>query len=268
MVKVSGVSTSGVPGGFVSMPGATYVGDSKLLGLSIFLDGSLSSTVLIKFAEHKPHKYEFSEFSKVIDYFKDFSQGNSCQYESSTPDSANVSIVLLESNRVMVHWEESRITLLPLDFMLVLNVLQAIEKKLKKMIARRNERRALLKQDDILENLRPWWGFIIFAFLTFIDFGLMIGIFYRPELFYSFTVLTLILAVWLLFLRPEWSFRVIPALQSYFNERFLGDLSSLKSSQKNLGIVICLILLLVFYIYFGWEFISMVISFFKGNTSI
>lgn len=268
MVKVSGTSTSGIPGGFISLPGATYVGDSKLLGLSIFLEGTCSTAVMLKFADKKPVKIEFAEFSRIIGYLKDFSQGNAGKYDNSGPGSANISAVLLESNRVLLQWEEAKIVLLPLDFMLALNVLRAIEKKLDKMILRRKERRTLLKQDEILENLRPWWGFLVFAFLAFIDLGLMFGIFFRPGLFFWFATLTLGLALWLLLLRPEWSFRVVPAMRSYLNERFLGDLSSLKSSQKNLGIVIFLILLLVFYVYFGWEFISMVISFFKGNLSL
>ncbi len=268
MVKISGASTSGVPGGFISMPGATYVGDSKLLGLWIFLDDVAISQVLLKFADKKPVRISFKEFSRVVSFLKDFSRGNSYQFESLAPDSTKISIALLESNRVMLHWEEARIVLLPLDFMLALNVLFAIEKKLEKMIQRRNERKQLLRQGNLLEFLYQWSGFLVYAFLAMVDFGLLVAVFFHSQLVTPLLGLTIFLGVWLFIFQPEWSFRLVPAIKSYLNEELLADISHLKSSQKNVGIVIMLILLLVFYIYFGWEFVSMVISFFKGSQSL
>jgi hypothetical protein len=168
----------------------------------------------------------------------------------------------------MLHWEEARIVLLPLDFMLALNVLFAIEKKLEKMILRRDERKQLLRQGNLFEFLYQWWGFLIYAFLAMVDFGFLVGVFFHSQLVMPLILLTIILGVWLLLFQPEWSFRLVPAIKSYLNEELLADISHLKSSQKNVGIVIMLILLLVFYIYFGWEFVSMVISFFKGSQSL
>lgn len=268
MVKVSGVSTSNVPGGFISLPGATYVADSKLLGIAIFLEGDFSAKVLLKTSEQRPIRIDFEEFSRIVDHFTTFSRGELADSDPVDFGELTVGIVLLESNRVMIHFGDSRITLVPLDFMLALNVLQATRKKLEKMIARRNERRALLRQDDLLEKLKNWWGLLVFAILALLDLYFLVGIFFRPHLFKSFIVLTIVLAFWLLVLRPEWADRAGPALYGYFNENFLSDLAGLKSSQKTVWAAILLVLLVAFYIYFGWEFFSIIVSFFKGNRSV
>lgn len=267
MVKIGGSGRS-VPGGFVSLPGATYVGDSKFLDLAIFLDGTYSSKVLLKFSTKKPVKIEFCEFERVVDFLEGFSHGETGQYDSSVPGSTRISVAYLESNRVALHWEDTHAVLFPLDFMLVLNVLQSTRKKMKTMILRRTEKRKLMGGDAFLESLRPWWGMIVFLLLLLVDIVMLVGIFFRPAFFWSFSGLTVFLTSWLLFLRPDWGPRLLPMAWSYLNEGLLADLSNLKSSQKNLGIVLALLVLIGFYIYFGWEFFSLVVSFFKGNLSL
>ena len=265
MVKIGGNSTSRIPGGFISLPGATYVADSKLLGLGIFLEGDFSSRILLRFDDYKPVKIEFVEFSRVVDYLEGFSRGNHEAYDSSHPGSTSLSAVLLESDRVMLQWEEARVAIFPHEFMLILNVLKAARNKLKTMIQRREERRKLLRQDALIENLRQNWDAVLFALIALLDLSLLVGMFFRPGFVGSFGVITLVLVLWAVVLRPAWLFRFLPMVWEYLNEGLLADISNLKSSQKHLGIAIAMIMLLVFYIYFGWEFISMVVSFFKGT---
>lgn len=265
MVKINGVDN--IPGGFVTIPGATYVGDSKILGLTIFLDGAYSSKVLLKFIGQKPVKIEYQEFVRTIGFLEAFKTGAARHYDSSRPKSSKISVVLLESSRVHLHWENASIVLFPLEFMQALDVLVAIRRKMTTMVERRAELKALLANGGFLEFLKTWGILLIFLLLVVFDFLFFISLFTWPQYYGYWIGLTVFLSVWFLYCRPSWADRFMPAIRDYFDEGFLGDLSAATFPRKSFGLGILLIILLILYAYFGSRVVNFLLSVFNGGFS-
>lgn len=262
MVKVAGPKN--VPGGFITLPGATYVGDSKILRLAIFLEGSYSSRVLLKFANQGPVKIDYHEFVRVVDFLEDFRTGVSQQYDSSQPNSSNVSVVLLESGRVLFRWGKASIVIFPLEFLQALNVLLAIKKRMKSMIRRRAELKAAHANGSLLAMMRTWGFLAAFVALIVFDLLLLISLFAWPQFFVHWLVLTIALALCQLFFKPDWLNRVLPAIRDYLSEGLLLDLTNLTFPRKSFGLVVLLVLMILFYFYFGGRVVSFLYGIFEG----
>lgn len=253
------------PGGIVFFPGETYIGDSRALGLAIFLDHGYSSKVLLRFKDHKLRTLEFNEFYRAVEYIEAFSTGQSASYESPDPNPTKISMVLLENSRILLRWEESSTVLLPQDFFQTLNLLLAIRKKLGSIIRQRRERKARLQDHGLMETMKKWGGVLVFAALTILNLFLLGGFFIWPHLFIHWLALTVFMALWLL-VKPEWAGRIIPSSLLYLNEGLLTDLSNLHFPKKSAEIFLILIILISFYVYFGSEAANFVLSFYKGPS--
>lgn len=253
------------PGGIVFFPGETYIGDSRALGLAVFLDHGYSTKVLLRFKDQKLKTIEFNEFYRAVEYIEAFSTGQIASYESPDPEPTRISMVLLENSRILLRWEESSTVLLPLDFFQTLNVLLAIRKKLGSIVRQRLERKALLQDNGLMETLKKWGGLLVFAALAVLNLFLLVGFFIWPHLFIHWLALTVFMALWLL-VKPQWAGRVIPNTLLYLNEGLLTDLANLHFPKKSAEIFIILITIISFYLYFGSEAANFILNFYKGSS--
>jgi len=249
MVKVHGKFNR--PGAFDFISGATYVGDSRMLGLAVFLDQADPSQVLLRIKDHPVRRVNYREFARVIDFLETFAAGEAVAYSSPDPDPIKISVVLLENDRVLLRLEETSTVLLPVEFFQALNVLVAIRKKLEITAHKQIDRKARLDETSLLVQLNNWKGLIVFAILSAVDFSLLVSMFFRPELTLHWLLLTLILAFWLLVIRPAWSSRFLSRVRAYINEDLLNDLSFLHFPRRSVEIFLIIMTLVIFYFIFG-----------------
>ena len=64
MVKIHGKYNR--PGSFDFIPGATYVGDSRVIGLAVFVDQTDPSQILLRFNEQQPRRVNYKEFLRTV----------------------------------------------------------------------------------------------------------------------------------------------------------------------------------------------------------
>lgn len=263
MVKIAGKCNK--PGGINFIPGATYVGDSRILGLVIFLEQGHSSTVLLSFNDRKPLKIDYLEFARSVDFLEAFSKGTAESYESPESNALKISLVMLDSNRVLLRWDNLSFMLLPLEFFQALNVLVAIRKKLKSLVQRRLERKKLLQQNSLSELLSNWGGLALFAILLAIDLLLLISLFMFSTYLPHFIALTIFMTLWLLIQRPQWSQNLGPFLREYMDERLLNDLANIHWPRRMIEIIVIMLIISIFYALFGSEAANFIIKYYKGN---
>ncbi|EKD82866.1 MAG: hypothetical protein ACD_39C01039G0002 [uncultured bacterium] len=264
MVKIHGKLNS--PGGLDFIPGAIYVGDSRMLGLAIFVDQTDSSQVLLRFNNQKTRKVDYKEFLRAVHFLEAFSLGEAESYESPDPNPIKISIVVLESARILLHWEESTTAFFPLEFFQTLNVLVAIRKKMESVVRKNLERKARLDEGSFFGQLRNWGGLIVFLLLTVVDLLLLICLIIWPHLYLHWVSLTLGLAFWLLVLKPVWAGRVWPTIRAYLDEEFLTDLSNLHFPKRSVEIFLILLILTFIYFFFGSDAANIIFKYYKGSS--
>ncbi|EKD84402.1 MAG: hypothetical protein ACD_39C00072G0002 [uncultured bacterium] len=263
MVKINGKYNS--TGGFDFIPGATYVGDSRMLGLAIFLDQYNSSRVMLRFKDHKIRKIDYREFSRAVSFLEAFSAGEASSYESPDPNPLRISVVMFENSRILMRWDDSSTVLLPLEFFQTLNVLVAIRKKMESIVYKNLERNALLNRNSFLEQFKNWSGLFVFVLLSVLDVLLLLCLFIWPDLHLHWLALTLTLAFWLLVLKPDWSDKIWPAIQAYLDEEFLTDLSNLHFPKRSVEIFLILLTLAFLYFFFGSDAANMILKYYKAS---
>ncbi|KAF1079598.1 MAG: hypothetical protein GQF41_4156 [Candidatus Rifleibacterium amylolyticum] len=261
MVKIHGKFNR--PGAFDFISGATYVGDSRMLGVAVFLDQADPSQVILRIKDHPIRRVDYREFARVIDYLETFATGENNAYSSPDPDPIKVSIVLLENNRVLLRLEETSTVLLPVEFFQALNVLVAIRKKLEITAHKQIDRKARLDEASLIVQINNWRGLIVFAILAAVDFSLLISMFFRPELTLHWLLLTLFLGFWLLVLRPAWSSQFIAKIRAYVNEDLLNDLSFLHFPRRSIEIFLIILTLVIFYFVFGSDMVHFIIRYYR-----
>jgi hypothetical protein len=263
MVKVHGRFNR--PGAFDFVSGATYVGDSRMLGVAVFLDQADPSQVLLRIKDHPVRKVDYREFARVVDFLETFAAGEGNAYSSPDPEPLKVSIVLLENNRVLLRLEETSTVLLPVEFFQALNVLVAIRKKLEITAQKQIDRKARLDETSIMVQLYNWRGLIVFAILAAIDFSLLVSMFFRPELTLHWMLLTLFLVFWLIVLRPTWSSRFLSRVRAYINEDLLNDLSFLHFPRRSVEIFLIIMTLVIFYFVFGSDLAHFIMRYYRKS---
>lgn len=263
MVKISGKYNK--PGGLNFIPGATYVGDSRVLGVSIFLEHGNSTNLLLNFNEKKPVKVNYLEFARSIDFLEAFSRGTADSYESPHSTALKISVVMLESNRILLRWQNSSVLLLPLEFFEALNVLTAIKKKAIVMVRRRIERQALLDQHSLIGTLKNWGGLGIFLFLLAMNLLFLLSLVLFPEFIMHWLALTIFLMLWLIVGRPEWSDKIVPVIVDYLNDDLLNDLANIHFPKRSTEVFLIILLLIFFYLVFGGEALNFVTNFYQHS---
>ncbi len=263
MVKISGPQNR--PGAFDFISGATYVGDSRVINLAVFLDQSNPSQVFLRTGNHKVKKIDFREFARVVNYLAAFAANQAETYTSPDPNSIKASVVLLEGHRILLRLEESSTVLYPVDFFQVLNVLVAIRKKLDALVRKSIDRNARLEETSLAGQLRDWGGLITFALLAALDFSLFVSLFFRPEIFLHWFALTLFLVLWPRVLKPAWAYRLWPNLRAYINEDLLNDLSNLHFPRRGVEMFLIITTVIVLYILFGSDFAHFIMRHYQRN---
>jgi len=263
MVKIPGRFSSPADRNFV--PGATYVGDSRLIGLGIFLDQSDSSDVLLRFDNQKPVFVSFKEFSRIVEYFEQFSTGLA-NNEMTEPNPMRVSAVLLESSRVHLRWNNSSSVLFPLQFFQVLNILISARSRLETMIRKKKEKHAALREGGFILYMRTWGSLTIYLLLSIFDLILFTGLLFQRSWFSQWLILTLFLGVWMIFFRPDWSTKIGPALNEYLNSSFLSDLIFLNFKRKAAGIFIIVLTCLAVYALLSGGIVEFIINYYRRKA--
>ncbi|PKL43081.1 MAG: hypothetical protein CVV41_11800 [Candidatus Riflebacteria bacterium HGW-Riflebacteria-1] len=264
MVKVHGKNNS--PGGFDFIPGATYVGDSRVLGLAIFVDQSDPSQILLRFDEQRPRRVNYKEFLRAVNFLEAFSSGEAQAYESPDPNPLKLSIVILESSRILLHWEESTTALFPLEFFQTLNILVAIRKKMEVIVRRELDRKARLAEGTFVEQFKNWGGLIVFIMLSALDLLMLICLVIWPQFFLHWLALTLGLAFWILVIKPAWAGRVWPTIQIYLDDELITDLSNLHFPKRSVEIFLILLILTFIYFFFGSDAANLIFKHYKGSS--
>jgi len=264
MVKIHGKYNS--PGGFDFIPGTTYVGDSRMLGLAIFVDQADPSQVLLRFNDQKARKVHYKEFLRAVNFLEAFSSGEAENYESPNPDPLKLSIVVLEDSRILLHWEDSTTAFFPLEFFQTLNVLVAIRKKMEAVVHRDMERKARLAEGSFIEQFKNWGGLIVFILLLALDLLLLICLIIWPHFFLHWLGLTLGLAFWLLVLKPVWAGRVWPTIRMYLDDELITDLSNLHFPKRSVEIFLVLLILTFIYFFFGSDAANIIFKNYKSSS--
>ncbi|MBU1105748.1 MAG: hypothetical protein KKB51_03685 [Candidatus Riflebacteria bacterium] len=264
MVKIDGKCA--LPGGFDFIPGATYVGDSRALGLAVFLDQDDSSRVLLRFRNQKTRRVDYREFSRVVSFIENFSSGENTIYESPSPNPLKISIVLLENSRILLRLEDSSTVLLSLEFFQTLNILVAINKKMEAIVHRNLERKAFLQAGSLSEQFKNWGGLLTFSLLAVLDFLLLISLLIWPDLYIHWLVMTLFLAFWLLIFKPAWSPSILPAIKGYLDDGLLADLSEIRFPRRGVEIFLIILVLAAFYFFFGNDAANFITKHYRGSS--
>lgn len=264
MVKVHGKYNS--PGGFDFIPGATYVGDSRVIGLAVFVDQADPSQVLVRFNEQQPRRVNYKEFLRAVNFLEAFSSGEATSYESPDRNPLKLSIAVLESSRIMLHWEDSTTVLFPLEFFQTLNVLVAIRKKMETIVRRELDRKARLAEGTFVEQFKNWGGLIVFMMLAALDLLMLICLVIWPQFFLHWLGLTLGLVFWMLILKPAWADRVWPTIRMYLDDELITDLSNLHFPKKSVEIFLILLILTFIYFFFGSDAANIIFKNFKGSS--
>lgn len=252
MVKISGPQNR--PSAFDFISGATYVGDSRVINLAVFLKQSDPSRVLLRTGSLEIKEVDYREFARVVKYLEIFAVSQNETYISPDPNPLRVSVVLLEGSRILLRLEKSSTVLLPVDFFQVLNVLVAIRKKMESLAHKAIDRKTRLDESSVARQLYDWGGLISFALLAAFDFSLFVSLFFRPELYLHWIALTLFLILWPRILKPSWASRLWPNLRAYVNEDMLNDLSNLHFPRRGVEIFLIITTVIFFYILFGSDF--------------
>ncbi|PKL51370.1 MAG: hypothetical protein CVV42_00540 [Candidatus Riflebacteria bacterium HGW-Riflebacteria-2] len=263
MVKIHGKFNR--PGAFDFIAGATYVGDSRMLGLAVFLDQTDPSQILLRIKERPVRRVDYREFARLIDFLETFAAGEAYLYSSPDPDPLKASVVLLENNRILLRLEGTSTVLLPVEFFQALNILVAIRKKLEVKTQKEIERKTRLDETSLLVQINNWRGLIVFALLAAVDFSLLVSIFFRPELTLYWLTLTLFLGFWLFVLRPAWSERLTSKVRSYINEDLLNDLSFLHFPRRSVEIFLIILTLVIFYFVFGSDMAHFIMRYYRKS---
>jgi len=263
MVKIPGRFDSPADRNFI--PGATYVGDSRLIGLGIFHDQSDYSDVLLRFDGQKPTFMTFKDFGRIVEYLEDFSTGKAGS-EMLEPNPMKVSAVLLESSRVHLRWNNSSSVLFPLEFFQVLNVLIASKKRLEKMIRRKHEKQIALGRGSLLQYMRSWGSLGIFMFLSILNLAMLVGLALQYKWFWHWLSLTLSMSIWLIFFTPEWTSKIGPMTREYFNEKFFYELTFVQFPRRAAEIFLAVFICLALYALIGSGAAETIIDFYRRNA--
>lgn len=263
MVKIPGRFNSPADRNFI--PGATYVGDSRLIGLGIFHDQTDHSDVLLRFDGQKPTYLSFSEFSRIVEYLEDFSNGKAGS-EMPEPNPMKVSAVLLESSRVHLRWNTSSTALFPLEFFQVLNVLLSAKKRLESMIRRKKEKQAALNSFSFMAQMRSWGSLTVFLLLSALNITMFIGFIFQHNWFAHWLILTICMGIWMIFFTPEWTGKIGPVLKEYINEKFFYELTFVQFPKRAAEIFLAVFICLALYALIGSGAAETIIDFYRRNA--
>jgi hypothetical protein len=237
----------------------TYLGHSQMIEAAVFLDRVMPPQVLFRFNGEKPQKILWSDYESIVTGLAAFDKKVAEAIASRLPTvkaselPAGVSAVFLESGRVRLRWQQRNLVLTPKDFSQAVQVLNSTLAKAKPIVRRMLEKAELLKNPTFFTALTSWGGFALFILLAMVDGLLLVSMLFQTALFFPWSVLTTFLAAWLLLLRPEWSYKVLPALLDYLNEQFLADLANLRLPRKSVEFFLIIFMGIIYLLCFGSE---------------
>ncbi|MEW6708672.1 MAG: hypothetical protein AB1403_02525 [Candidatus Riflebacteria bacterium] len=256
------------------VPGATYIGDSEILGAAFFIDTDAPPTILVRFGSQKPEKIAWNDFVELVRCFKFFRQKVSQVLREKTGSlprmivNDKISLSLLETRRIKLNWNGHPSVFSHLQMDLVTGVLGGCYVKARPLVDRILEKQRLLAKPGWLETARQYSGFIMFLVLSVINMFFFAGMFFQPLLFKPWIVITLFQLFWLLLFRPGWTYRLLPVFWDYLNEQFLADLSNLRLPRKSIEFFIIIIMGMVYLLCFGSEAANYIFDFYRNVFGI
>jgi hypothetical protein len=250
--------------------GSTYIGHSEILSAILFIDNDWPATVLVRFAGKKPFSLPWEEFVELVRCLKFFRQKVSqvlSEKSTALPRLAlgnDFSLAFLETRRIQMRWKDNIRVFSIIQFGLVVDVFGGCYVKARPIADRIEEKKKLLEQPSLLGKLSSHGGFIVFFMLTMLNILIFVSMFFQPALYLPWTGLTVFQALWLLLLRPDWAYRVIPALIDYLNEQFLADLSNLRLPRKSIEFFLIISMGIIYLICFGSEAALYIFRFYRS----
>ena len=266
-------STKGARSDIAMITHTTYLGHSQVLGAAAFLDRVMPPQILFRFDNEKPQKILWPDYESIVTGLVEFDKKVTEALASSqiaikaVELPAGVSAVFLESRRVQLRWQQRNIVLTPADFSQAVQVITATHTKARPIVRRMLEKAELMKNPSFFAALTNWGGFALFVLLTMLDLLLLLSMLFQPKLYFPWTVLTTLLAAWLLLLRPVWSYKVLPALLDYLNEQFLADLSNLRLPRKSIEFFLIIFMGIIYLLCFGSEAANYIFDFYKSSLA-
>ncbi len=257
MVKIHGFNEPPAP---TFQVGASYVGDSRALGLLIQADYGYPAIFLLTFGNRRPIKIGYEEFARCVDFLESFGSGENSRFDLPEPNPTKLSILMLENSRIFLRWGNTSKVFLPLEFFQTLNLLIALRKKMHAMAKRLEERKMVAPEFSLIDTFRLWGDIIAFITLSFVAMFNFVGQFIWPHLFYYWLFLTIFLGLWLLILQPPWAANFLPAVRSYVNENLLSDLAEIHFPRRSVEIVLIIIIVLTLYLIFGTDAANFIFS--------
>lgn len=239
--------------------GATYIGHTEVFGAILFIDNDWPATVLVRFEGRKPFSLSWADFVELVRCMKFFRQKVAqvlSEKSTALPRLAlgnDFSMAFLETKRIQIRWKDSLQVFSLIQYGLIVDVFAGCYVKARPIATRIEEKKRLLDQPSLPEKFRSYGSFIVFIMLTMLNILVFTSMFFQPALYLPWTALTVFQALWLLLLRPEWAYRVIPALIDYLNEQFLADLSNLRLPRKSIEFFLIISMGIIYLICFGSE---------------
>lgn len=252
------------------IPHTTYLGHSQCLGAAVFLERKMPPRILFRFDDCKPQIIQWQQYDELINELKKFqemvetAEQARADYPVTSRISGEVMAIYLESRRINLRWQQHNLLLSPEEFAQVMQVLVATHIKAKPQVRRMLEKAALLQQYGLLANMARWGGLLAFSILTGLDILLLLSMMFQPALYWPWTILTTFLASWLLFVRPEWSHKVLPMLLEYLNDQLLADLANLRLPRKSIEFFLIIFMGVIYMLCFGSEAANYIFDFYKS----
>lgn len=258
--------------------GATLLSSCSVAKVSFHLDDSLPACILVCFkGSFAPIRIFWPDFQKIVEKFRagrsrlrnpDSDIPSGPLWKNSPKEKAwRVSARFLDRGEIRCQWGDTVVTLNPTDFATLVDMVITAQNKALLLIARRRQKTELIGKPSLRERFQTLPNLGLYAFVA-ADGLLFLGMFVSPILFWPFSALSLLIGVYLL-QSPDHLSAVTRSFRPQFNNsHLLNELGKVKIPPRLLHLLGVLFLGYLYFVYFGFEAASVIISSFKKILGI